>query len=76
MTVADMCEKTQLFPADKCHKKIDNARRAPRPHEDVTWEQLMAIDPHFTRAAMAMAHRYGYEDVIPAAIEGLDDEPA
>lgn len=69
-----MCERTGLFPKEQCHKPIAQARRAPRPHDDVTWEQLKEADPHFAKAAMILAHRYGYDDVLPLMADGLDDD--
>lgn len=73
VTVAEMCEHAGL-PREKCHARINQAQRAQRPHDDATWEQLYRIDPHFARAAMQLAHHYGYRDNLPRHIDGLDDD--
>ena len=72
-TVAEVCHRVGLDAA-MCDKSIQKAHRATREHDDVTWEQLFDIDPHFAREAMKLAHHYGYRDDLPLTMIGEDDD--
>ncbi len=62
------------YDRQKCKTPVKTVRKAARSHEAVTWAELKAIDPHFARAAMEMAHRYGYDDVQPLLADGVRDD--
>lgn len=61
------------FPKTKCKRTVMRTHQDPRPHTNVTWDQLQRADPYFAQAAINLAHRYGYKDAIEYAIEGDDD---
>ncbi|EGD78683.1 hypothetical protein PTSG_01663 [Salpingoeca rosetta] len=69
---ADVC-RAAGFEENVCSKRINRAARAKRHHTTVTWEDLYRVDAEFTRAAMRLAHKYGYEDARHV-VAGDDDD--